>query len=146
MGEDTKAKAQNADKNTSVICKKIAALVKSGVISKYRVEESKISPGGTEYYIIDIDGDGKTDSIKVGNGSEGSSLFVLLSDGRKYDIEEGGFIDIIKLKGHVYAKATLHDCVRKTNDSLSCQKTGYRLYLLTNQSAKLICENYKGGR
>lgn len=144
--QGTNAKTQNTGINPKTLCKKVATMVKSEKIKKYEADFKYVFGKnevllGLEYYNLDIDGDGKTDKVKCDNsGSGGSYLMVKLSGGGGYDIEENGFVTILKLDGRVYELITYYGNDRNPDGSIKRKIVGRSLYMLTKQGQIMTCE------
>jgi hypothetical protein len=124
-------------------CKEVSKMIKDGTIDKHMPEYQAPSgpdPRGADYLNLDIDGDGIADKVTVSSGSESSYLVVQLSSGGEYDLDEGGFTMIVKIKEKIYALVTYWEWGRQPDGSRKGKKVGYRLYELTKHGAELVCD------
>jgi hypothetical protein len=124
-------------------CKEVSKMIKDGTIDKYMPETAAIptNPRELEYLNLDIDGDGIPDKATVSSGSEGESLLeVQLSSGAAYDLHEGGFIMIRKIKEQIYALVTYWEWHIQPDRSRYGKIVGNRLYKLTRHEAERICD------
>lgn len=96
-----KSRVSAGGKSQASLCKEISKVIKDGTIDKHMPEYQAPSgpdPRGADYLNLDIDGDGIPDKVTVSSGSESSYLEVQLSSGGAYDLDEGGFIRIVKIR------------------------------------------------
>lgn len=141
---ETKSKASVSADDQNVVCKKVSLLIKNKDIAKYAAKSKPIPgrPQDSEYIDLDIDADGIVDNVEVSSGSEGSYLAVKLSSGAQYDLEESGFVMIVKFDEQVYALVTYWKWNRRPDDSMEGKEVDHRLYLLTKQNAKVMCDHF----
>jgi len=142
---DRKASVSAADKEAQpLLCRKVASMIKDGTIDKYAVAgencKDQVDPRCTEYLYLDIDGDGRTDKVIVSSGEDSSYLEVDLSGGSKYDIDESGFIIVVRIKKQIYALVTYWVWDRRPDGSKVGEKVANRLYKLTKREAKIVCD------
>ena len=140
---DEKSRVSSAGKSRASFCKEVSKMIKDGTIDKYMPERQDPiarDPRGSEYLDLDIDGDGIPDKVTVSSGSESSYLVVQLSSGGEYDLDEGGFIMIVKIEEHIYALVTYWEWNIQPDGSRKGKKLGNRLYELTKNEAELICD------
>lgn len=123
------------------LCKKVASLIKSKNISKYLAPTENISDMSI-YRTLDIDGDGIPDKVEVSSGSEESYCEVKLSSGAGYDLGENGSVMIVNIDAKVCALVTYWVRKRQQNGSLESKEVSHRLYILTKQNAKIICDEF----
>jgi ankyrin repeat protein len=130
------------DKPQTSFCKEVSKLIKDETIDKHMPEYQDPSPDprGADYLNLDIDGDGIADKVTVNSGSESSYLVVQLSSGGQYDLDEGGFIIIVKIKEQIYALVTYWEWHRQPDGSRNGKKVANRLYKLTKQEAERVCD------
>jgi hypothetical protein len=138
--------AVNKDKES--LCKKVASMIKDGTIDKYVPDTEHFDPRGVKYLNLDIDGDGRADKVIVSSGEEGSYLEVDMSVGSKYDIDESGFIMVVRIKKQIYALVTYWEWDRRPDGSKVGKKVANRLYKLTKSEAEIVCDikDLKGGK
>ena len=141
---ETKSKASVSADDQNALCKKVSMLIKNKDIDKYAAKSKSIPgrPQDSEYIDLDIDADGIVDKIEVSSGSEESYLGVELSSGGQYDLEENGFVMIVKFNEQIYALVTYWEWNRRPDGSRKGKEVGHRLYLLAKQNAKVICDNF----
>lgn len=141
---ETKSNASVSADSQNALCRKVSMLIKNNDIVKYAAKSKRIPgrPQDSEYIDLDVDADGIVDKIEVSSGSEGSYLGVKLSGGGQYDLEENGFVMIVKFDEQVYALVTYWEWSRQPDGSKKGKEVGHRLYLLAKQSAKVICDHF----
>ena len=140
----TKSNVSATGEVQKALCNKVSILIKNKTIEKYVLNgkncEDEIDLRCTNYSDFDIDNDSIKDMVKVSSGSQDSYLEVKLSNGIGYDLDESGFIMLVKLKGQIYAIVTYWKWDRQSDASRKGEKVGNRLYKLTNDKAKLVCD------
>ena len=151
-----KAEIKNDTKNThragivpqaqvEPICKEVAKMLKNKTIEEYSPKARDVTPSSSEYDNIDIDGDGKADTLTVDSGSSGSYLTVQLSTGKKYDLEPGGFVMAIEIRGRFYVLATQWKWTKQQDGSIKGKQGRRSLYVLKKQGIELICQDILRG-
>jgi hypothetical protein len=139
-----KSDVSSAGKSQDSFCKQVSKMIKAGTIDKHTPEYEAPTgpdPRGADYLNLDIDGDGIPDKVTVSSGSEGESLLVVqLSSGGEYDLHEGGFIRIVKLKEQICALVTYWEWHRQPDGSRDGKIVGNRLYKVTKYEAERICD------
>lgn len=141
---ETKSKASVSADDKNPLCKKVSMLIRNKDIDKYAANSKSIPgrPQDSEYIDLDIDADGIVDNVEVSSGSEGSYLVVKLSSGAHYDLDESGFVMIVKFDGRVYVLVTYWKWNRRPDGSIEGKEIDHRLYLLTKQNAKVMCDHF----
>jgi hypothetical protein len=124
-----------------LICKRVAEMINKKTIEKYSLKARDITPSSSEYNNIDIDGDGKADTLTVDSGSSGSYLTVQLSTGNKYDLEPGGFVMVVQIRGRVYALVTRWKWTKQQDDSIKGKQSRRSLYILKRNGIELVCQD-----
>lgn len=137
----TKTTISPSENDQNVLCKKVVSLIKTRDISKYLSPMENI-PDTSIYRTLDIDGDGITDKVEVSSGSEESYLKVKLSNDGGYDLSENGSIMIVNIDAKVCALVTYWERKKRPDGSLESKEVSHRLYLLTKQNAKMICDKF----
>lgn len=93
--------------------------------------------GGSDIYPnLDIDGDGIYDSIVRGCGASIDglcSLYVKLSTGREFELEDEERFFIVRVKSSIYV------IVGETSKNGNIKRGNRRIYHLTKQKITLIC-------
>jgi hypothetical protein len=138
-----KSGVSSSGKSQASFCMEVSKMIRDGTIDKYMPERQDPiarDPRGSEYLNLDIDGDGIADKVTVSSGSESSYLVVQLSSGGEYDLDESGFIMIVKIKEQIYALVTYWEWNIQPDGSRKGKKVGNRLHELTKHEAKLICD------
>jgi hypothetical protein len=135
----------SSGKTQTSFCKEVSKMIKDGTIDNDQhtpeYQSPSPDPRGAEYLNLDIDGDGIADKVEVSSGSEGESLLVVqLSSGDVYELHEGGFIKIVKIKKQIYAVVTYWEWHRQPDGSREGKQVGNRLYKLTKQEPELVCD------
>lgn len=104
----------------------------------FAAEYNEMIGGGDSYPHLDIDGDAIDDSIirSCGAGVDGlCTLFVKLSSGKKYELEEAKFF-LIRVSGKIYV------LVGETSE-IEKYKVGKRkAYKITADGINIICDGF----
>jgi hypothetical protein len=121
---------------TKPICRKLVRILADHELNPRK----KVNKGGLRNvfeYAVDVDGDGRKDMVTEKIVDEKTNLTVQLADGKRYTLDEDGYIFIVNLNGkeHVFVMYTKWDRERKRGHS-----TGHRLYELTKDRPKLVCD------
>ncbi len=102
-----------------------------------RPKNPKPGASKTYEYRVDIDGDGRADTVTETVSGEKSRLSVQCSGGKRYSLSESGSMFLLSLEGreHVMVRYMTWDAERKNG-----KVTGLRLYELKGDRAKLVCD------
>lgn len=118
------------------ICRKLVRILADRELNP-RKKVNKEGLRNVFEYAVDVDGDGRKDMVTEKIVDEKTNLTVQLADGKRYMLDEDGYIFIVNLNGkeHVFVMYTKWDQERKRG-----HLTGHRLYELTKNGPKLVCD------
>lgn len=121
---------------TKPICSKLVRILADRELNP-RKKVNKDGLRNVFEYAVDVDGDGRKDMVTEKIVDEKTNLTVQLADGKRYTLDEDGYIFIVNLNGkeHVFVMYTKWDRERKRGHS-----TGHRLYELTKDRPELVCD------
>lgn len=131
---DANQKSQACDE----VYKLLILRQQGGEPPNFEAEYNEMIGGGDSYPHLDIDGDAIDDSIirSCGAGIDGlCTLFVKLSSGKKYELEDAKFF-LIRVNGKIYV------LVGETSE-IEKYKVGKRkAYKITDDGINIICDGF----
>jgi hypothetical protein len=118
------------------VCRKLIRILADGELNP-RKKVNKDGMRGIFEYAVDVDGDGRLDKVTEKGVDQKSTITVQCASGKTYTLDEDGYVSLVNLNGkeHVLVNYVKWDRDRKRGHT-----TGRRLYELTKDRAKLVCD------
>jgi hypothetical protein len=119
------------------VCRKLVRILADGELNARKKAYDKNNRSNIFEFSVDVDGDGRKDRITETITGERTHLSVKLATGKGYTLDEDGYVSLVNLNGKEHA---LVNYVKWDRDRKRGHTTGRRLYELTKDRAKLVCD------
>lgn len=119
------------------VCRKLVRLLADGELNARKKAYDKNNRSNIFEFSVDVDGDGRKDRITETITGERTHLSVKLATGKGYTLDEDGYVSLVNLNGKEHA---LVNYVKWDRDRKRGHTTGRRLYELTKDKPKLVCD------